>query len=927
MTKVASSIGKIVAFICAILCCALVLSACGTTKYKIDAQVIGNVGGTVIGANEYEEDSDVSLTATAASGYEFLGWFDSETATSAVSTANPYVFKATQDVTYYAKFAVAPTAVLDRLLNGAYNKYATFGKDNAANYFNASADIDLDLVGISLFEGDADTNLSMSVAGSLDFAGANSFINLSIINKDDNSTVLALNYVDSLEGAKLYVTNQEGNYVADMVSITSLFEKFSLPQESSTPWTIDSIISSIAGDNLVLNSFIRQLLSYNGMVGLFADSANSGNTASLTINLDVLLANVSTLLAGLDLGNMQAVVDVIDALTSQYEDSMLPRLALTVDLSFVTNNDVEILDSVNVNLVIDEDYRVDAGTIITIPESNNTISVQNISLGFASQALENNFNASSTTWEEINVANVQLAGDFNIYSGENGETLEHAYRIELNTDVNVDAILAGKTDIGFDIKNIDWANLGFVSLRIYPAESNTVDTNDYLNILYDSENSTQIYVYGTFVNGLVLNMGTEYPIFINNSYEINEFVAMLVDLIGGEEETAGDETQVASLAKANTPIATAINPIVVALLQNLVTNDLVNNNLSYDANKGIVLNINDEMTSQMLLTVAEFFGTPITIDLNSAFFGDNATQISIKLDSINYGQCNERNAENEMINPLTQISYKDELAADSNEAFPDVYNKLINSVISLNGLENLTEEDITALESVAGVVNYVDGTTGQSNFSIVESVINEITTSNGVKTANITFTLTTARVNTETGSLDSNCADYIYTLIGLFAPDINLKGNIFTFTVDVNLVDDAQVFNTKDMTDEQILAYFSDQVLQDVKNDTLNRSIVVLDSDILDTLPVDTQIQWSLIDAQGTVYGPNLGNISIYEDEDAPNSENRLFRMMIGWAEADFDQEWTYEIYYTNADSEKVMLSIGTITPTAADFVKTTVEA
>ena len=60
-------------------------------------------------------------------------------------------------------------------------------------------------------------------------------------------------------------------------------------------------------------------------------------------------------------------------------------------------------------------------------------------------------------------------------------------------------------------------------------------------------------------------MGTEYPIFINNSYEINEFVAMLVDLIGGEEETAGDETQVASLAKANTPIATAINPIVVAL--------------------------------------------------------------------------------------------------------------------------------------------------------------------------------------------------------------------------------------------------------------------------------------------------------------------------------------------------------------------------
>lgn len=68
------------------------------TVYYIAATA---VNGTVEGAGEYEEGDQVSLTATANNCYQFAGWMNG---TELVSTANPYVFNATQNVTLMATF-------------------------------------------------------------------------------------------------------------------------------------------------------------------------------------------------------------------------------------------------------------------------------------------------------------------------------------------------------------------------------------------------------------------------------------------------------------------------------------------------------------------------------------------------------------------------------------------------------------------------------------------------------------------------------------------------------------------------------------------------------------------------------------------------------------------------------------------------------
>lgn len=67
-------------------------------KYTVTATA---ENGTVEGAGEYIENAEVTLTATAAEGYEFTCWTSGE---DTVSTENPYTFVVTADLALVANF-------------------------------------------------------------------------------------------------------------------------------------------------------------------------------------------------------------------------------------------------------------------------------------------------------------------------------------------------------------------------------------------------------------------------------------------------------------------------------------------------------------------------------------------------------------------------------------------------------------------------------------------------------------------------------------------------------------------------------------------------------------------------------------------------------------------------------------------------------
>lgn len=66
--------------------------------------------GTVSGANRYAYGSEATVTAAAAAGFRFTGWYNSDG--ELISTDNPYKFTVTDAVTYIAHFAEGGTPVV-----------------------------------------------------------------------------------------------------------------------------------------------------------------------------------------------------------------------------------------------------------------------------------------------------------------------------------------------------------------------------------------------------------------------------------------------------------------------------------------------------------------------------------------------------------------------------------------------------------------------------------------------------------------------------------------------------------------------------------------------------------------------------------------------------------------------------------------------
>ena len=77
-------------------------------EYTVDVTVDPTEGGTATGAGTVEHGTEVTLTATANTGYKFAGWFNGETKVSENAT---FTFTAEADCAYTAKFEKIEYAV------------------------------------------------------------------------------------------------------------------------------------------------------------------------------------------------------------------------------------------------------------------------------------------------------------------------------------------------------------------------------------------------------------------------------------------------------------------------------------------------------------------------------------------------------------------------------------------------------------------------------------------------------------------------------------------------------------------------------------------------------------------------------------------------------------------------------------------------
>lgn len=100
-----------------------------TTYYTISTGVVtdgssSSTGGSVSGSGSYSSGSTCTLTATASSGYKFIGWSTS-VGGSILSSSNPYSFTVNGAATYYANFKLLVETEVHKTVGLALNPPGT----------------------------------------------------------------------------------------------------------------------------------------------------------------------------------------------------------------------------------------------------------------------------------------------------------------------------------------------------------------------------------------------------------------------------------------------------------------------------------------------------------------------------------------------------------------------------------------------------------------------------------------------------------------------------------------------------------------------------------------------------------------------------------------------------------------------------------
>ena len=817
-----------------------------TINKGVTVNTIGN--GTVTGAGEHEKGDEVTLTATASEGYYFAGWYSTSDASGLpVSSANPYTFTLENDTVLYALFNTKPSVLIDRILNGAYNTYATFdSNEQEKTAYNVNADVDITLDIPGTIEGIV---VNLSVNASLDTTTQTGIAEIELAlggNKDAGGLLLlGIYYVDTADDQMLYIDlgqllssmlGAQQQYAINFDSLLKMldFTAPDFPDASNEVWNIDNIISQIT-DNALLQQVISGVLNTNTL-NVFTNITNNANDLSFDVNLTTIL----NLLKNIDLG--ETFSQVMEVLTGAYANGSLPALTLGVNAGFETVSDLEYLRSAGLSLNIGDEYSLNLGegTQITLPSMTLGITVNELSMGFG----DANTNVSDIETQfanvnAINALNLHVGADFNIYSGENGETTDHAYRLEVNTDIDPFAIIpAIKTVDGattFDVNAIDWENLGFLSVRIYDPEG---IENDYLNILYDSEISTQVYIYANFVNPIeIWDAGGEftspsmmYSFSFNSAFEIEAFITWIQDFITNlntllnpeatasvnsmalltNEDTTSDTVTETAPATADI-ILNALMSLINGKNFNKVATDtilslvpdytIVGKGLTYDETKGMVLDITPlDLRFDIPLTA----DTTYYIDFAKTFFGENGTHISLKFDEISYGSICARDSENDVINPKTQISFEDEMLADSSEKWADQQtSQMIESIVSSDEIDaiNMTQEELenlkisfnTSMFSIDGsykaTVKSVAGDNFEVTVAVKDTIINSVDSE--TNTANVTFILTIM----EDEGIIASYTNFLTAILmaplmmQTTLPDISIPFGLYTYTTTVTLTE------------------------------------------------------------------------------------------------------------------------------------------
>ncbi len=670
----------------AFLAVALIVVLCCVFLIKKDPYVVDGLGSVEVVENE---DGTKSMKATPNKWYEFIGWYEEGEETAYSTSSELKLEDNTPKLT--AVFKTSAKQSIDRFLNGLHNKYAEFANGEVSSQAVEDEFLNLDLgFNMGYDTGSKQGNLEFKLGGYLNFQGKDNQISLTIKDVEKNEYVANLYYVDNVNEAKLYVKVGEKEYAYDMPSFSSVLGNLSPASEGT--WTLESVISSLmeGQDTSSIMNSINSFLGVNSNLDISAD--NSGNNAIFSFDISDIINSTLLSLKDTDLtlilGEETGAIlnDVLDIVLNDYDNDITnpnptpyPEFNLNFNASFEEVNGVEYLSGLTVSLNTPES---DPKLVLKDSEYTTTVTIDNLTvnadLDASRNAIPTEVMADFEDVDVINILNFHVDGNMYLmdgYSevGENDvETMVYnpidSYNIELNVDINQMAILNAVEGNTINLEKIDWNNLGLLSFRIYLDETKTNATNNsnYIDLVLENS-KLYLHAEANYPGGATIFIDK----IISAVYDMPELVNAIIELTNKEDAQITSNNSVAfasvneNISKEQTIVGSivsilnrlinqhSVNEILPDLIKAIVgiaskdiaINDLIINNLSYDENFGTVLALgakgdDNSVTEKLQITVTiDFMGSPVpvTIDLASALFGQNAKFLALDFNNFNYG--------------------------------------------------------------------------------------------------------------------------------------------------------------------------------------------------------------------------------------------------------------------------------------------------
>ncbi|MBP3345025.1 MAG: hypothetical protein J6K97_02355 [Clostridia bacterium] len=578
------------------------------------------------------EEGDNVYTAVADPWNDFLGWYEGG---KLYSSEEEIALSPKSSKKIKAVFASSGEITINRFLNGIFNNISCLEEKEYLNFDNS--------FNLNIINANENKNYKIQTAGSLAITGEENIVKI-IIKDNENAEKLNILVKNNLENSKIYLKIDENKYIYDF---PAEFKKIDMPE---MPPSLQSLSDQ-------MYEMAENILGYQNTIKFIEKVENKKNEASLTFAFDKLLDFAKNIVLPNLTENDVWLKEIIETFTKKYQGigRTLPEMKCSLLLDFEGEGQNETFAGMRGNLILADDYKLELEDVVTIEKGTIDFNLENFSFEMSETPVDVQLGEG---YNQINPLNLSLEGQIEFLEQQTIYTNQYdvldTYKLSLHSNINSFALENAISGQDIEWSKIDWANFGYLNLRLSLVETGESsqlakhnNATDYVNVLIDSDKfGANALVYAAGYNPK-MNLIAENHI-INNTFHLPKLMETYSSGLEGafpeEDKTMNMEIIINALKGTISFVLyndrTNLNDVLYKFLEGVMSGsgedaDFLKENFFFQ-NEKIMLKLDDvkNVINENMTNFSSWLGYS---NFNNNLLGQNTTHLSFDFSKLEYG--------------------------------------------------------------------------------------------------------------------------------------------------------------------------------------------------------------------------------------------------------------------------------------------------